>query len=178
MTRFLYHYFDASRGPFRNLSGLPIPDAERLSRQIVREGRAFAAKRPEGYMAVRRELEARARKLFEDKGGRPRTAFPHYMTLEACDWLLSWYENSDCLSMDWDVFPEDAISFTYGDLFPTMKVQDGKPYRGQVYTKSEIVQVIDAYGMPQSWNANGEKGPERYIEAQIWDEEGIRAWLV
>ncbi|MBB6672819.1 hypothetical protein [Cohnella nanjingensis] len=170
----LYHYYDANRGPFRNLSGLTADEAALLSRQLVQEGRTFASRRSEDYMSIRRGLEAQARAQFIAKGGQPRTAYPHYMTLGVCDWLKTWYENPCVLRLDWDDIREDAISFTYGDLFPTMRVQDRKPYRGQVYTKKEIVAVIEAYGFPQAWNANGEGGPERYIEAQIWDEEEIR----
>jgi hypothetical protein len=30
-----------------------------------------------------------------------------------------------------------------------------------------------AIGLPQEWNRDGSKGPERYVEAQIWDERVI-----
>lgn len=46
-----------------------------------------------------------------------------------------------------DQFDPDTISFTYGDLFPIMRYQDGKPYRNEVYTRDEIVHVIDEFGM-------------------------------
>lgn len=74
------------------------------------------------------------------------------------------------LSISLNEFESWAVSFTYGDLFPAMRYQDGKPYRGQIYTIHEIVDVIQEFGLPQQWNAAGEKGPERYIEAQVWDE--------
>ena len=72
-----------------------------------------------------------------------------------------------------DEFDEWTISFTYGDLFPTMRFQDGKPYRGQIYTKDEICKLIEEYGLPQEWNRRGNKGPERYIEVQIWDDKPL-----
>lgn len=64
----------------------------------------------------------------------------------------------------------DRISFTYGDMFPTFsqRICDGREYRNNVYTYQEILQLINQYGLPQIWNPNGEHGPERYIEAQIW----------
>ncbi|WJH35627.1 hypothetical protein N6H14_06460 [Paenibacillus sp. CC-CFT747] len=77
-----------------------------------------------------------------------------------------------------EALDRSAVSFTYGDLFPTMRVQDGKPYRGQVYTQDEILAVLETYGWPQEWNRDGTKGPERYVEAQIWEEKplaGFRA---
>lgn len=58
-----------------------------------------------------------------------------------------------------------------------MRYKDGKPYRNQVYTKDEIVRVIEQFGMPQEWNASGDKGPERYIEVQIWDDKPINILL-
>lgn len=57
-----------------------------------------------------------------------------------------------------------------------MRVKDDKPYRRQVYTKQEIIKVIDKYGMPQDWNEHGDKGPERYIEVQIWDNDVIKRY--
>jgi hypothetical protein len=65
-------------------------------------------------------------------------------------------------------FCPSQISFTYGDSFPAMRYNDGKPYRKQVYTISELPQLVFDYGLPQEWNPVGEKGPERYIEAQVW----------
>jgi len=65
------------------------------------------------------------------------------------------------------------VSFTYGDLFPAMRVLDGRPYRGQVYTLTELPQLIQTYGLPQVWNADGQRGPERYIEAQLWSDEPL-----
>ncbi|WP_224754016.1 hypothetical protein [Paenibacillus terricola] len=129
-------------------------------------------------MSIRRELESAARNQFIAKGGNPQNPFPHYMTLGACDWLKSWYASPDVLEIPWDHFAEESVSFTYGDLFPTMRYRDDKPYRQQVYTKSEIVELIEKYGFPQDWNRDGDKGPERYIEAQIWDEEVIGRYLL
>jgi hypothetical protein len=70
-----------------------------------------------------------------------------------------------------------TVSFTYGDSFPAMRFQDGKPYRGQVYTLEELDQVVDRYGLPQVWNLDGSGGPERYIEAQVWADEPVRELL-
>ncbi|MEC0238463.1 hypothetical protein P4H66_01070 [Paenibacillus dokdonensis] len=80
--------------------------------------------------------------------------------------------------MDWNEFLEYSISFTYGDLFPTMRYSDNKPYRKQVYTKQEIISVIEEFGFPQDWNRLGDKGLERYIEVQIWNEEIIKRYIL
>lgn len=173
----LYHYFERSAGPFRNLSALADEDAERIAARLREEGRSFAGKRSADYLAIRRELELRARSIFAGKGGRPSSDYPHYMTLGACPWLETWYVNPGVITIDWDDFAAEALSFTYGDLFPTMRVADGRPYRRQVYTKEEIVAVIAQHGLPQQWNPEGALGPERYIEVQVWDAAAVQAYL-
>jgi hypothetical protein len=53
--------------------------------------------------------------------------------------------------------------------------EDGRAIR--IDTKMEILTLIESLGLPQEWNKNGDKGPERYIEAQIWDDEAVRPFL-
>jgi hypothetical protein len=169
----LYHYYDESTGPFRNLSDLEPSEAEQVLADMKQNGKWFAGQRSEDYMAIRRELEAKARRMFMDKGGKPVRRTPHYMTVGPCPWLLSWYPNGRELFIPTEAFDPLTVSFTYGDLFPTMRYQDNKPYRQKVYTLDEIENIIRQYGLPQEWNADGLLGPERYIEAQIWDDEPL-----
>jgi hypothetical protein len=58
-----------------------------------------------------------------------------------------------------------------------MRYQDGKPYRGVVYTKQEIMKVIEQFGFPQEWNKDGKLGPERYIEVQVWDDRKLASFF-
>ncbi|SEU18919.1 hypothetical protein [Paenibacillus sp. NFR01] len=173
----LYHYFDASTGPFRNLSDLTPEEAAEKQEALRRESKSFAGKRSADYLQIRRELEQKARNAFIAKGGLPVRQAPHYMTFGECPWLLDWYPEGRSLSIPLSHFKKEHVSFTYGDLFPTMRVADGKPYRGQVYTLEEIIKVVAEYGWPQGWNASGALGPERYIEAQIWDETPLCPYL-
>ena len=174
---FLSHYYEAARGPFRSLSDMPAEEAERILERIRREGLIFASKRPADYLTIRREMEARIRELFIQKGGRPQRDTPHSMCLGACAWLLAWYQEGREIRVPLAAFNPLTVSFTYGDCFPAMRYQDGKPYRGQVYTLEEIPEVVRLYGLPQEWNKDGKLGPERYIEAQVWDDEPLRAYL-
>jgi hypothetical protein len=170
---FLYHYYEASVGLFRTLSDLSQEEAENVLMRLRQEDRTFAAQRKADYLATRCELEQHLRRLFCEKGGQPRRLAPHYMIVGECSWLRGWYKDGRAVSMALDAFHPLSLSFTYGDSFPAMRVQDGKPYRGQVYTLGEIVEIIKQYGLPQNWNADGSKGPERYIEAQMWDEMSL-----
>ncbi|WP_222850428.1 hypothetical protein [Paenibacillus tengchongensis] len=172
---YLYHYYERSRGPFRNLSELEPEEASRVLESIRQSGDVMAAQRTEGYMERRRELEAMARSLFLAKGGKPQRTVPHYMVLGPCEWLSSWYKEPAFVRMHISDFPPDTLSFTYGDMFPTFspRVQDQREYRGQLYTYTEILQLIAKYGLPQEWNKDGTGGPERYIEVQVWADGRI-----
>ncbi|SFF19839.1 hypothetical protein SAMN04487969_11798 [Paenibacillus algorifonticola] len=172
----LYHYYDESTGPFRNLSALEPQEAEKVLQQIRSQKRGFASKRSTDYLEIRRMLEWKTRELFVVKGGKPLQNYPHYMTLGECPWLLDWYPQGKVIPFSISDFEPGILSFTYGDLFPAMRYNDGKPYRGQVYTLSEIADIIKTFGLPQTWNAQGDKGPERYIEVQVWDDTLIRPY--
>ena len=40
-----------------------------------------------------------------------------------------------------------------------------------------FTQRFARYGLPQDWNADGHSGPERYIEAQVWDDAALAPFL-
>ena len=167
---FLYHYHDATVGPFYSLSSLNDQEAEEILSRLRAEGVTFAAQRAPDYWPVRRALERRIRTLFEEQGGRPIRAHPHYMVLGPCPWLRAWYRDGRVIKLPLASVDPDVVSFTYGDSFPALRVQDGKPYRGRVYRRHDLPSLISTYGWPQQWNATGALGPERYIEAQVWDD--------
>ena len=175
----LYHYYERSTGPFRSLSNLSEDEANVVLDTLRAERKVFAANRPDGYVARRRELERTAREILVWKGGRPVRDTPHYMTVGACEWLASWYADGAYVRIPVGEFNTYTLSFSYGDLFPTFsdRVNDGKEYRRQVYTFEEILDVIRRYGLPQEWNAEGRFGPERYVEAHVWSDGPIRRFL-
>ena len=166
----LFHYYDLSVGPFRNISHLSDDEAQAVLERIRRENRGFAAGRRPEYLARRRELEAVARSELVRKSGSPLRSVPHYYVVGACPWLSSWFPEPAYVQVPITAFDTRALSFTYGDLFPTFSpnVTDGRPYRRTVYTFGEIQRVIEQYGLPQVWNADGSFGPERYVEVQAW----------
>jgi len=177
MDLYLYHYYDAATGPFQNLSALSIEEALQVQRRLKQNKNWFASQRADDYMNIRRDLEARARALFTAKGGKPTKEYPHYMTLGPCEWIKKWYPNGKEIRILLDDMQPEMMSFTYGDLFPTMRYLDDKPYRGKVYVKNEILQLVDEFGWPQDWNKDGHHGPERYIEVQVWDDRALGPYM-
>lgn len=175
---YLYHYYEKSKGPFQNLSDLSIEEAQQILDEIKARDEVFAAKRYDGYLERRRELEEVARNIFLSKGGRPVRNTPHYMVVGECRWLEAWYKEYGYVKIHISKFNLNTVSFSYGDLFPTFspRVNDGKEYRRNVYTYEEIVRLIQKYGLPQSWNEDGRYGPERYVEAQVWSDEALEGF--
>jgi hypothetical protein len=117
--------------------------------------------------------------LFVAKNGQPQRDTPHYMILGACDWVKSWYANEREVRVPLTAFDPCTVSLTVGDSFPAMRYGDGKPWRGQVYTLDDLPEIVRLYGLPQDWNLDGKRGPDRYIEAQVWSDEPLRSlgWL-
>lgn len=174
---FLAHYYEFSKGPFLSLSRLGCERAEHLLRQIRQQGVVFASQRSDDYLQIRRGLEDQVRRLFIEKGGSPLLQSPHYMILGSCPWVRSWYVDGREVRVPLAQIPSSVVSFTYGDTFPAMRHQDGQPHRGQVYTLEELPELIERYGLPQEWNPDGKHGPDRYIEAQVWDNKPIQRFL-
>jgi len=34
--------------------------------------------------------------------------------------------------------------------------------------------LIAEFGLPQDWNPEGKRGPDRYIEAQVWEDTPLK----
>lgn len=174
---FLTHYYEAASGPFRSLTHLNETEAEAIQEELRKEGKGFASRRTPDYLSIRRSLEQRIRAMLIAKGGLPQRERPHYMILGACPWVQTWYVRGNEARIPLAQFTPACLSFTYGDSFPAMRYMDGRPYRGQVFTLDELPWVVQQWGLPQDWNANGQDGPERYIEAQVWEDGPIHAYL-
>ncbi|CAI6052082.1 hypothetical protein [Cohnella sp. JJ-181] len=174
---YLFHYYEAKLGPFKNLSSLSPDEAQKIMDALKAKNNVYAARRSDDYLYIRKDIEEKARKLFVLKGGQPRKTYPHYLTLGRCDWLKDWYNDGRELKIRLDDFSPHVVSFTYGDLFPTMRYRDDRAYRGQVYTLQEMKTLIERYGWPQVWNREGNNGPERYIEAQVWDDDVVQMYF-
>lgn len=173
----LFHYYDKDTGPFKNLSELDDSLANQILLNIKKnKPDSFCAKRSDSYMKDRRYFEEILRNEFLKKGGKIERLSPNYFTVGEVKWLESWYLNPEHIEIDVNTLNKDYISFTYGDSHPTFssKVNDLKEYRKKLYTYDEIIEIIKKYGYPQDWNKDGEFGPERYIEAHVWTDNGIK----
>jgi len=176
MLLYLYHYYDRRSGPFKSLTALSEAKALEVLEKIKSDRPdSFTAQRDAEYVSRRMNCERIVREEAMKKGILMDSPSPHYLVVEDSPWLGTWFEKPGVIKIPVDEFDTRKISFTYGDSMPTFspRVTDGKEYRRKVYTFEEILDVIARYGLPQEWNDDGSKGPERYIEAQVWTDEPI-----
>ena len=90
---FLYHYYDKTIGPFKNLSDLSIEEANKVLQEIaISKPKVQCAKRNADYMQARAYYENILRNEFQKKGGLILRQVPHYMVVEHSPWLSTWYE--------------------------------------------------------------------------------------
>ena len=164
-----------------NLSDLPAEEAKAVLEAIKREKpNVQCANRHPTYVEDRLGYEDILRDEFTKKGGIIKRRVPHYMVVEHSPWLSTWFENCGVIKIPVEEFDLKTVSFTYGDSHPTFSPRprndDWKEYRRKLYTYDEILELIKKYGLPQDWNNDGSHGPERYIEAHIWNDEPINSY--
>ncbi len=140
----------------------------KVQESLNARGTTFHVGRDAKYYERRKYLEGLVRGIFLEKGGQPKLAVPYYMVIGECPWLATWFEDGDYVKIPINEFDLNAISFTYGDTFPTFSphVTDDLEYRRQVYTYEEILRIIEEYGMPQDFWEEPVFAQPAYVEAQ------------
>jgi hypothetical protein len=176
---YLYHYYSKSIGPFKNISDLPLTEAENLLKKMKLDNPSCQpATRGDDYVKNRHYFENIVRNKFIEKGGQPKRKSPHYMIVEHYEWFMKWYDDTQYIRIPINEFDLKQLSFTYGDCFPTFdpNCRDGKEYREKIYNYDEILKIIEKYGLPQIWNPDWKLGPETYVEVQIWNDDVINKY--
>lgn len=143
-----------------------------------------------GYLEERREVEAWLYNDFVKKGKKPDLQHPLYFVLGEHDDLFQkggFFSSANPmkLKIPLSLFDSDMISFTYPDSMPSFnipRVERGKsylkPFHGQVFTKDEITEVVNTYGLPgDRWKVEEAWRYDRFIEAQIWDVRPIERFI-
>ncbi len=186
------HYFDATRGPFLNLSELPdeklqsvLLDLNETRKTSTGYRRVFGAR----YMELRRRTELRLHEDFRSRGGRPERASPHYFVLGDSPWFAGLYPECESVQIDLAALPNLVTSATYPDSFVSMNSGSDlglphplKPYHGRAFQLSELPRLIEEWGLPRDDSSrddqNYHNGPfEKYVEIQLWSDEPVREYL-
>ncbi|MTI31241.1 hypothetical protein [Xanthovirga aplysinae] len=182
IPKYLFHYFEVEKGPFRNITEFGLEKAIDIQNQI---SDGLNSKRPPNYIELRFALEERLKEQFIAKGGKPNRNDPFYFTLGECEWAKSWYVNPGVVKIPLSALKAEHISFTYPDSMVSFQFYDEpklatyrKDFNGQVYLLNEIGKVINEYGLPSEnkWQSEEELKFDRYIEVQVWDDTVIKKY--
>ena len=188
MVDYLTHYYIKGTPPFRSLSTLPDEAALELMTALYDEtlfGARF--KDPLQYLHNRQRTEEWVRCEFIAKGGQPREPYPIYMVLGSSPWLVKAAPetpNHGEIRIPLAAFQEGDVSFTYPDSMLSRWFSRDKPieyyqpaYHGQVFTRSEILAIVAARGMPEDgWEPRLPEDLAPYIEAQVWNRAPLLAY--
>jgi hypothetical protein len=183
---YLYHYFDKTSGPFLTLSDLPVEEAIKANNNHKRlraevEGKEYDENEVDEYCWIpkgRHGQENKMREIFAAKGGKIHRKYPYYMILRNEDMSdEAGFHDGNFIKIPVEEFDMSTVSFTYGD---SMQHADpgpfyDKPYKNQVYTYDEILEVINKYG----WIVKADNwhwGIPCYIEAQLWSDVPIEKY--
>lgn len=185
MVDYLTHYYVKGTPPFRSLSTLPDDEALKLMTALYAEtlfGERF--KDPLHYLHQRRRTEQWVRAEFSGKGGQPQEPYPIYLVLGSSPWLAKAAPATPqhgelCIPLA--IFQEGDVSFTYPDSMISHWFGNDQPaqyyqpaYHGQVFTRSEILAIVAARGLPEEgWEPRLPDHLAPYIEAQVWNREPL-----
>ncbi len=187
---FITHYYNKRLTPLRTLSELADEDALTLMEKLFSDdtefGKRFAD--PIAYLRGRRATEGWVRREFIKKGRTPKEEYPLYFVFGESQWIERQIPKDFVpgkLSVSLDEFSLNDVSFTYPDSMISKWFGDDKPveyydprYHGKVFTKSEIIEIVDTLGIPEySWNTGLPDNLAPYIEAQVWNRDPIRCYI-
>jgi len=183
--KFLYHYYELAKGPFRNISNVEYDKAQKIISEV---SVGFNKNRDPKYLDLRLELEVKLKNAFIAKGGRPTRNDPFYFTLGECKWLETWFGETGIVKMPLSIFEKQSeiVSITHPDSMISYQMAEfeilkdkRKPCNGKVFTIDELEELVSNYGVPtaEQWKNEPAYIYDRYIEVQIWDFEPIQKYL-
>ena len=181
---FLTHYYLPDRKPFLNLSALNEADLNTVLEELRHKTEIGENKRmfSDWYVKERKTSEEHLKKEFLKKGGIIEKEYPHYFVFGESLIQKGLAKSTKEIRIELNHLPLDKISFTYPDSMATMVLKDDElykmPYHGNVFTYSEILEVIKEFGFPKDEIAQTSKFHfPLYIEAQLWSDAPVAHFL-
>lgn len=179
---YITHYYKKGGKPFLSLSKLSINEALEIANSLKSQpGRVYRRfQNAEWYMKERLLTEEWLRNEFIKLGGEPKCKTPFYFVLGESSHLEEAYEgNFSSVKVRLDDIDENEISFTYPDSMATRFIANenkaeyfNSDYHGKVFTKQEILQIINKHGLPgECWRYDSKRKYDYFIEVQVWNDE-------
>lgn len=178
---YLTHYY--RQRPFKTLTELSPEECSRVLEVLRAHEKLPRRLQSEFYFEQRRKYEGLMYEQFLAKGGRPERRNPHYAILGESEIWARIYPDS--LRIPLAELPADSVSFTFTDSWGAFVDRDlddnpipRKPQYGRVYLKAELDDLFSRYGWPgDRWKTEVEWEHDLYVEAQIWSDRPLRAFI-
>jgi hypothetical protein len=186
---FLTHYYEAERGPFRNVCDLS--DAE-LDHLIAAEKDAETAFNRfalgKDFFEIRRAADDLLIDKYHEKFGLMPADRPFYAVLGAFDRTLSMYRDGRSVRLDMSRFSREQVTFMYPDHFvlvwskglypPPPALFGSSTYSHDVvhdylFTYDELPEAFRTYSFESriALAKRQDLWVSSYIEAHIWDPD-------
>ena len=187
---FLTHYYEAERGPFKNVCGLPQQELDKL---IAAEKDAetcfnrFAL--GQDFFKIRRAADDLLIEKYQEKFGFAPETRPFYAALGEFDRTASVYRNGQSVRINICNLVREQVTFMYPDhfalvwsrglfppptsLFPSPYTYSYEPFHDLLFTYDELPEAIRTFGLEEriARAKRQNRWVSAYIEAHIWDPE-------
>lgn len=195
IASFITHYYEAERGPFKNICDLPD---EELNGLISAEKDADTAFNRfalgADFFKIRRAADDLLIEQYSEKFGVAAPGRPFYAVLGDFHQTLSMYRDGRSVRIDLSKLSREHVTFMYPDhfvlvwsrgifaplpaLFPPPHVYSYEPFHDLLWTYDELPEAVRTYSLDaRIYRAKQLKmWVSSYIEAHIWDPD-IRSKL-
>lgn len=186
---FLTHYYEAERGPFKNVCDL---SEEELDRLIAAEKDAntgfnrFALGKD--FFKIRRAADDLLIGKYTEKFGFKPSRRPFYAVLGEFDRTLSMYRDGRSIRLDFSQFSREQVTFMYPDHFVLIwskglylpppglfgsSTYSYEPVHDRLFTYDELSEAFQTYSLEGRIAQAKQRNlwVSSYVEAHIWDTQ-------
>jgi hypothetical protein len=186
---FLTHYYEAERGPFKNICGLSEAELDRLISAEQDANTAFNRfALGKDFFKIRRAADDLLIEKYIAKFGRGPAGRPFYAVLGQFDRTLSMYRDGRSIQLDLSQFSREQVTFMYPDHFvlvwskglypppPALfrsSVYSHEPVHDCLFTYDDLPEAFRVYSLEDRIAQAKEKDlwVSSYVEAHIWDPD-------
>jgi hypothetical protein len=188
LAYFHYHYYEADKGPFRNICDM---SEQEIAVLIETEKDALTAFNRfalgEGFFRLRRIADDLLIEKYTEKFNQKPRARPYYAVLGQFDRTKTMYRDGRSVRVDLSWLSPEAVTFMYPDHFhlvwskglvrPDFAYVD-QPFYDLLFTYTELPEAMLTYRIEEriSEATQRDMWVSSYIEAHIWDP-GIKTKL-
>jgi hypothetical protein len=188
IASFLTHYYEAERGPFRNICDLS--DNELNGLITVEKDAPTAFNRfalGKEFFEIRRSADDLLIEKYKEKFGVTPEIRPFYAVLGEFNRMTTMYRNGRSLRIELSQLARTQVTFMYPDhfvlvwsqglfpplpaLFPPPARYANEPIHGLLFSYDELAEVMRMYALEHRITAARQMNlwVSSYVEAHIWD---------